>query len=63
MPIAVNKIADLAALSEALSVHGSVLRIHVDHVNQISALERYQASEAKQPKKWSAFAKIDCGDK
>lgn len=62
MPIAVNKIADIAVLSDELAKHNAVLRLHVDHPEQIAALEVFE-SHRQEPRKWSVFVKVDCGDK
>ncbi|OCB90100.1 hypothetical protein A7U60_g2658 [Sanghuangporus baumii] len=62
MPIAVNKVADIAALSDELAKHNAVLRLHVDHPEQIVALETFE-SQRPEPRKWSVFIKVDCGDK
>ncbi|KAL5534392.1 hypothetical protein ACEPAG_854 [Sanghuangporus baumii] len=62
MPIAANKIADIAALSDELAKHNAVLRLHVDHPEQIAALEAFE-SQRSEPRKWSVFVKVDCGDK
>lgn len=64
MPIAVNKLADLATLADALADHGAILRIHIDHIEQVEALEQFQIlGGVTRTRKWSAFVKIDCGDK
>ncbi|EJD04107.1 uncharacterized protein FOMMEDRAFT_140172 [Fomitiporia mediterranea MF3/22] len=62
MPISVNKIADISALSDELSKHGAVLRLHVDHPDQIAALEAFE-SQRTEPRRRSVFVKVDCGDK
>lgn len=62
MPIAVNKIADITALADELQAYGAVLRLHVDHPDQIAALEAFE-SQKTEPRRWSVFVKVDCGDK
>ena len=62
VPIGINRIADIAALRNELKKHGAVLRLHIDHPDQIHALEAYENSQPT-PNPWSAFFKLDCGDK
>jgi hypothetical protein len=60
--VALNKIADLSALWEAVSPYGGVVRVIVDHPDQIRFLENFEKQQVN-PKKWSAFIKIDNGNK
>ncbi|THH11192.1 hypothetical protein EW145_g795 [Phellinidium pouzarii] len=62
LPVAINKIAELSVLSDTIEAHGAVLRLHVDHPDQITALERFE-SQRIEPKRWFVFVKVDCGDK
>jgi len=62
LPIAVNKIKDLSALCDQVSVNGVSLRILIDHPAQIAYLEQFE-SKRDSPRKWSVFIKIDCGTK
>jgi D-serine deaminase-like pyridoxal phosphate-dependent protein len=62
LPVAVNKIADLSALWEAVAPYGGVVRILIDHQDQIRFLEEFEKQQAR-PKKWSAFIKVDNGSK
>jgi D-serine ammonia-lyase len=60
--VAANKVADLAALREQLTLRGAVLRLLVDHLDQIGFLELHEPSLAS-PQKWSVFVKVDAGGK
>lgn len=62
MPIGINRLADIAALRDELKKHGAALRLHIDHPDQILALEAFESSQPN-PNTWSAFLKLDCGDK
>ncbi|KAH8120163.1 hypothetical protein DFH11DRAFT_1558674 [Phellopilus nigrolimitatus] len=62
LPVAVNKIADLSDLWDAIAAHGAVIRLHVDHPDQIAALEAFE-SQRTDVRRWSVFVKVDCGDK
>jgi len=57
-----NKIADLSALWEAVSPYDGVVRILVDHPEQIRFLEEFEKQQSR-PKQWSAFIKVDNGSK
>lgn len=62
LPLAVNKISDFAALRDEISTHGAVIRILIDHPGQVLALEQFE-KEQVTPRKWSAFIKVDGGQK
>lgn len=62
LPVAINKISDLSDLWEKIALHGATLRLIVDHPDQIDALNSFE-SQKTNPRKWSVFVKIDCGDK
>ena len=62
MPIAVNKIRDISELSDELSKHNATLRLHIDHPDQIAALEAFE-TQKPDPRKWSVFVKVDAGGK
>jgi D-serine deaminase-like pyridoxal phosphate-dependent protein len=62
LPIAFNKVADLSALWEAISPFGGVVRIIIDHLDQVRFLEEFEKQQ-QNPKKWSAFVKVDNGAK
>lgn len=62
LPVAVNKVADLTALAEVLARSGAVVRILVDHPEQVRFLEEF-ASKSGIERKWSTFMKVHAGDK
>lgn len=62
LPVGPNKIDELSEIREAINGNGAVVRILVDHPDQISALEEFERKRAK-PRPWSAFVKVDCGEK
>ena len=62
VPIGINKIEDITALQDNLEKHGARLRLIVDNIEQISALEAYE-SQKQNSRRWSVFVKADCGDK
>ena len=62
VPIGINKIEDITALQDNLEKHGATLRLIVDNIEQISALEAYE-SQKQNSRRWSVFVKADCGDK
>jgi len=62
VPVALNKLADLATLCDTLAVHGAVFRLLVDSPTQIQALETYNL-ERDRRMPWSIFVKVECGGK
>ncbi|KAL0951238.1 hypothetical protein HGRIS_007956 [Hohenbuehelia grisea] len=62
VPVAINKLGDLAALSDELAKYGAALHLMVDHPAQVQSLESFEgASETKR--RWSCFVKVDGGQK
>jgi hypothetical protein len=61
VPVAMNKIADLAVLAGLIEPHGGVVRLIVDNPGQISGLEAYGAGLSLS-RKWSVFIKVDAGN-
>ncbi|PPQ99604.1 hypothetical protein CVT24_005180 [Panaeolus cyanescens] len=59
LPIAPNKIADLSRLSQEVEKHGGVVRILIDHPDQVRFLEEY--NDGQHNTRWSAFIKINGG--
>lgn len=55
-----NKVADLSALWEAMAPHGGIVRLIVDHPEQVRYLEQFEKQQVN-PKKWSVFVKVDQG--
>ncbi|KIJ45268.1 hypothetical protein M422DRAFT_30119 [Sphaerobolus stellatus SS14] len=62
LPVGVNKIADLAALSDSLALHAGMFRILVDSPAQVQALETYNLERDRRTP-WSVFVKVECGGK
>ncbi|KAF5313039.1 hypothetical protein D9619_003555 [Psilocybe cf. subviscida] len=60
MPVAVNKVDDLASLRRELEAHGGAVKLLVDHPDQVKFLEKYESSR-ETPKRWLAFVKINGG--
>lgn len=60
--MAVNKVADLAALRNELEKHGGTVRLLIDHPDQVKFLEEYESLQEVR-KRWSAFIKINGGQK
>lgn len=60
--MAVNKVADLAALRNELKKHGGTVRLLIDHPDQVKFLEEYESLQEVR-KRWSAFIKINGGQK
>jgi len=62
MPLAVNKVADVAALQDEMAKSGAILRLLIDHPAQVRALETFDKD--KQAKRsWSCFIKVDGGQR
>jgi len=64
LPVAGNKIADLALLRKEMEAHGGTLRLFVDHPEQIHFLEAFNKVEVaagREAKRWSVFVKINGG--
>jgi len=57
-----NKIADLSALWDEIDKHDGIIRLIVDHPKQIEALEEFEQARGNL-RKWSAFIKVDGGQK
>ncbi|KAJ7597007.1 putative serine dehydratase domain-containing protein [Mycena floridula] len=62
LPVAPNKIADLASLWNAIEGDGGIVRLLVDHPDQVTFLEKFE-SQREKPRKWSVFVKVDGGQK
>ena len=62
--MAINKVADLSALWEAMSPQGGIIRLMIDNLAQVEALEGFEATRASGDKrKWSVFIKCDGGQR
>ncbi|KAG6814059.1 hypothetical protein H0H92_003106 [Tricholoma furcatifolium] len=62
LPLTINKVADLSDLSDEIVKDGGVLRVLIDHPDQVKFLERFE-SVREHPKRWSVFVKIDGGQR
>ena len=62
LPIGVNKVQDVSDLWDEVAPSGGVIRLLVDHPDQVKFLEEFE-SKREKPRKWSAFVKIDGGQK
>lgn len=62
LPLPPNKIADLSALWDEITQHGAIIRILIDHPDQIKFLEVFE-SRRETPRTWSVFVKVDAGGK
>lgn len=62
LPLPPNKIADLSALWDEIAQHGAIIRILIDHPDQIKFLELFE-SRRESPRQWSVFVKVDAGGK
>lgn len=62
LPLPPNKIADLSALWDEIAQYGGIVRILIDHADQLKFLEDFE-SQRKSPRQWSVFVKIDAGSK
>ena len=63
IPLPITKIADLHSLKQQLSKDSAVLRLMVDHVEQVQALKTFNMSLAEEPSPWSVFVKVESGYK
>ncbi|KAK7468866.1 hypothetical protein VKT23_003366 [Stygiomarasmius scandens] len=62
IPPAANKIADLSNLYDEIAKDGGVLRLMIDHPEQVKFLEKNEG-ERQQSRRWSVFVKVDGGQK
>lgn len=60
--MSLNKVQDLSSLWEEIEPSGAVLRLLIDHPDQVKFLEKFEQSRA-HPRRWSMFIKVDCGPK
>lgn len=61
LPLSTNKLDDLSALWDEIAPLGAVIRVLVDHPDQVELLNEYEKARAN-PRRWSAFVKIDAGN-
>ncbi len=62
LPVTISKVEDLSTLWDIMAESGGMIRILVDNPDQITFLEEFE-SRRSTPRKWSAFVKIDGGQK
>ncbi|KAK2461939.1 hypothetical protein APHAL10511_006402 [Amanita phalloides] len=60
LPVAPNKVADMATISDIMSASGGTFRVLIDHPAQVHCLEDYERSQGTE-RRWSAFIKINGG--
>jgi D-serine deaminase-like pyridoxal phosphate-dependent protein len=60
LPVAINKLVDLAKMSDELAAHGGVVRLMIDNPEQVAALETFNL-EKHRATPWSVFVKIEIG--
>ena len=58
--MSINKLNDLSTLWDEIAPLGAVIRILVDHPDQVQLLNEYEKARPN-PRRWSAFVKIDDG--
>lgn len=58
--MAVNKVQDLSDLTKEMGKYGGVIRVMIDHPKQVEFLEEFEKTHGG---KWSAFIKVDGGQK
>ncbi|KAJ7048510.1 putative serine dehydratase domain-containing protein [Mycena amicta] len=62
LPVGLNKVADLSDLWDELVKYGAVVRLMVDHPDQIKFLEEFEKARSA-PRRWSVFVKVDGGQR
>ncbi|KXN90059.1 D-serine dehydratase [Leucoagaricus sp. SymC.cos] len=60
LPVGVDKIADLSKLWQEIEPQNAVVRLLVDHPDQVKHLEEFERSQAL-PRRWSVFVKVHGG--
>ena len=60
LPVSANKLDDLSALWDEIAPLGAIIRILVDHIDQVKLLNEYEKAR-QNPRRWSVFVKIDAG--
>ncbi len=62
LPVGIDKIADLGKLLQEVERHGAVLRLLIDHQDQIKHLEEFEKKHGLY-RTWSVFVKVHGGQK
>ena len=60
LPVSVNKLDDLSTLWDEIAPLGAVIRVLIDHPDQVQLLNEYEKTRPT-PRRWSVFVKIDAG--
>ncbi|KAF9453848.1 hypothetical protein P691DRAFT_694040 [Macrolepiota fuliginosa MF-IS2] len=60
LPVGVDKIADLSNLWSEIEPQGGLVRLLVDHPDQVKHLEAFERQN-KKPRRWSVFVKVHSG--
>ncbi|KAF8525153.1 putative serine dehydratase domain-containing protein [Hysterangium stoloniferum] len=60
LPVATNKLSDLAKMSDELTAHGGVVRLLIDNTEQVAALKTFNLENNRQTA-WSVFVKVEVG--
>ncbi|ESK97938.1 alanine racemase [Moniliophthora roreri MCA 2997] len=62
LPIGLNKIEDLSNLWDEVAPSGGIVRVLIDHPDQVKFLEQFEKGRL-HPRQWSVFVKVDGGQK
>lgn len=62
LPLAPNKLADMAMISDIMASDDGIFRVLIDHSEQARCLEAFERSQGTQ-RRWSVFVKINGGQK
>ncbi|KAG2023651.1 hypothetical protein CC2G_001282 [Coprinopsis cinerea AmutBmut pab1-1] len=60
LPVGVNKVSDLAGLWDKMQPYGGIVRLLVDHLDQVKLLENFE-NKRETKRRWSVFVKINGG--
>jgi len=60
LPVGVDKIADLSNLWREIQPQGGIVRLLIDHPEQVKHLEEFER-QSDQPRRWSVFVKVHSG--
>jgi D-serine deaminase-like pyridoxal phosphate-dependent protein len=62
LPVGVDKIADLSKLWQEAELQGAIIRLLVDHPDQVKHLEAFEKKRGLS-RRWSVFVKVHGGQK
>ncbi|EKM83905.1 hypothetical protein AGABI1DRAFT_66972 [Agaricus bisporus var. burnettii JB137-S8] len=60
LPVGVDRIADLSRLWQEIEPQGGIVRLLIDHPEQVRHLEEFE-KQNDRPRKWSVFIKVHSG--